>query len=301
MNIVVAGGTGFLGSTIADALAADGHAVTIASRSRPAEGHGGSHLWRRLDVTDPTSAAEAVAGADAVVDAVQFPNMPVENARKGYTFEDIDLRGTQRLVDAAVAAGASLFVGLSGVGAAEDAPYHWLRFKWEEEEYIRASGLPFVIFRPSWIYGERDVSLNRFLGFSRWLPFVPVIGNGKTRINPLFVGDIGAYVAAAVSRPDVRGQVFEAGGPEVMTMDEVIRGALGVLGRRRFLLHAPKGVMKLVGSAAAHLPGPPLTADAVEFITMDGVADNRAAQAALGVRLTPLTEGLGAYLGRAGT
>lgn len=297
MNIVVAGGTGFLGVAITEALVASGHSVTVASRSRPRRaGSSTSTSWRHADVTDAATLGEALEGAQVVVDAVQFPNMPVENASKGFTFENIDLRGTQRLVDAAVAAGASLFIGLSGVGASADAPYHWLRYKSQEEDYIRASGLPFVIFRPSWIYGPRDVSLNRFLGFSRWLPFVPVIGDGKTRINPLFVGDLGAVVAAAIARPDVYGRTFEVGGPAVMTMDEVVRTALRVLGRRRFLLHAPKAVMKLAGSVAAHLPGPPLTADAVEFITMDGVADNAAIEGALGPRLTPLRDGLATYL-----
>ncbi len=301
MEIVVAGGTGFLGSAIAEALVAEGHSVTVASRSRPkpSQGNQPAPRWRYLDVTDPASLPAALAGASAVVDAVQFPNMPIESPARGYTFENIDLRGTRRLVDAAVGAGLSLYVGLSGVGAAEDAPYHWLRAKWKEERHIRDSGIPSVIFRPSWIYGPRDVSLNRFLGFARFLPFVPVIGNGRTRINPLFIGDIGRHIAASVSRPDAHGRVFEIGGPAVMTMDDVIREALAATGKRRFLLHAPKPLMKLAGSIAAHLPGPPLTADAVDFITMDGVADNAALQSAFGLRLTPLAEGLRTYLGRA--
>ena len=301
MEIVVAGGTGFLGSAIAKALVDKGHTVTIASRSRPkpSDGNQPSPRWRYLDVTDPGSVPAALAGASAVVDAVQFPNMPIESPAKGYTFENIDLGGTRRLVDAAAATGVSLYVGLSGVGAAEDAPYHWLRAKWREEQHIRASGIPFVIFRPSWIYGPRDVSLNRFLGFARFLPFVPVIGSGRTRINPLFIDDVGRHVAASISRPDTHGHVFEIGGPTVMTMDDVIREALRVSAKRRLLLHAPKPVMKLAGGIAAHLPGPPLTADAVDFITMDGVADNSAVQSAFGLALTPLGDGLRTYLGPA--
>jgi len=298
MRVVVAGGTGFLGSTIVDALVAAGHDVTVASRRQPRPGRANAGArWRYADVTNPDSLPDALAGAEVVVDAVQFPNMPIEDPAKGYTFERIDLGGTRRLVDAATAAGVSLFVGLSGVGAAEDARFHWLRFKWQEEEYIRTSGLPYVIFRPSWIYGPGDVSLNRFLGFSRFLPFVPVIGDGKTRINPLFVEDIGAHVAAAIARPEVHGRRFEIGGPETLTMDDVIRTALRVMGRRRFLLHQPAWLMKGVGSVASHLPGRPLTADAIDFITMDGVADNAALEAAFGLPLSPLAPSLETYLG----
>jgi NADH dehydrogenase len=297
MNVVVAGGTGFLGSTIVDALVDAGHEVIAASRSRPRPSRANpATQWRHADVTDPATLRAAVEGADVVVDAVQFPNMPIENPAKGYTFERIDLDGTRHLVDAARGANVPLFIGLSGVGAAPDARYHWLRFKWQEEEYIHASDLQFVIFRPSWIYGPGDVSLNRFLGFARFLPFVPVIGDGKTRINPLFIEDIGTHVAAAVARDDIRNAVFEIGGPETVTMDEVIRAALEASGKRRLLLHQPATLVKIAGGVASHLPGRPLTADAIDFITMDGVADTTALQAAFHLPRTPLAAGLRTYL-----
>jgi uncharacterized protein YbjT (DUF2867 family) len=158
--------------------------------------------------------------------------------------------------------------------------------------------VPYVVFRPSWVYGPGDVSLNRFLGFAKFLPFVPVIGNGKTRINPLYVEDLAAHVVAAVQKPEARGRIFEIGGPDVLTMDDVIRTALRVSGRRRFLLHSPKPVMKLVASVAQFAPGRPLTPDAIDFITMDGVADTSALREVFGLRLTPLEEGLAAYLKR---
>lgn len=294
MRVIVAGGAGFLGAEITRQLEAAGHETVVMSRRR----HDiAGATWVHGDVTEPTSLAGALGGAEAVVDAVQFPNSPIEDPKKGRTFERIDLGGTKNLADAAKAHGVRLFVGLSGVGAAEDARYHWLRFKWQEEEYIRRSGLEFVVFRPSWIYGPDDVSLNRFLGFARFLPFVPVIGDGKTRINPLSVGDLGAHVATAVSNERARGSVFELGGPEVLTMDEVVRTALRAAGKRRFLLHQPSGLMKAAASVVQHLPGRPLTPGAIDFITMDGVADNTAAITAFGLPLTRLEDGLRTYLG----
>jgi NADH dehydrogenase len=297
MNIVVAGGTGFLGREITSALLEAGHKVTVASRSNPdTDPIDPRARWVRGDVMDPASLAAALEGARVVVDAVQFPNSPIETPRKGWTFERIDLGGTKNLVDAASSAGVAHFIGLSGVGAAEDARYHWLRFKWEEEQYIIASGVDYTIFRPSWVYGARDAALNRFLGFARYLPFVPVVGNGKARINPLFAGDLAQHVAAAIQNPEARNGLFEMGGPDVLTMDEIIRTALKVAGKRRLLLHSPKPLMKLAAGVIQFSPGRPLTPDAVEFITMDGVADTSRLTAAFGIPLTPLEQGLGRYL-----
>lgn len=299
MKVAVAGGTGFLGREITKALLDAGHQVVVGSRSRPARNPIDSRAeWVSVDVTAPATLPALVSEVDALVDAVQFPNSPIENPRRGYTFERIDLGGTRNLVDAAKSAGNPLFIGLSGVGAAEKAPYHWLRYKWQEEQYIAGSGLSYVVFRPSWVYGPADVSLNRFLGFARFLPFVSVIGNGKTRINPLFVRDLASHVVAALEKDDARGKVFEIGGPTVMTMDDVIRTALRVTGKRRFLIHNPKPLMKLVASIVQFAFGRPLTPDAIDFITMDGVADTTTLQATFGLRLTPLEEGLAAYLKR---
>ena len=297
MNVVVAGGTGLLGRAITKALLDAGHTVVVASRSQPARDPIDARAsWVRADVTDPPTLPAALAGADAVVDAVQFPNSPIEDPKKGLTFERIDLGGTKNLVDAAKAAGVPRFVGLSGVGAAEDAEFHWLRYKWAEEQHVKASGVPFTMFRPSWIYGPRDVSLNRFLGFARFLPFIPIVGDGKTRISALFIDDLAVHVVAAVERDDVRGRIFEIGGPDVLSMDEVVRAALKAAGKKRFLMHQPASLMKMVAGIAQHLPGRLLTPDAVDFITMDGVADTGPLVEAFGVRLTPIADGLATYL-----
>ena len=299
MKVVVAGGTGLVGRAITSALLEAGHEVTVASRSRPVKDPIDARAaWAHADVTEPATLPPALRGAEAVVDAVQMPNSPMEDPKKGNTFERIDLGGTRNLVDAAKAAGVPRFIGLSGMNAAEDAPYHWLRFKWQEEEYIQASGLPSTIFRPSWVFGPRDVSLNRFLGFAKFLPFVPVVGDGKTTVSPLFIDDLAAHVVAAVERDDLRGRVFEIGGPAALSMDQIVRAALNASGRRRFLLHQPKWLMKRLAVVAQHAPGRPLTPDAIDFITQDGVVDVAPLQASFGLPLTPIDVALRTYLKR---
>lgn len=297
MNVVVAGGTGFLGREITKALLDGGHAVTAISRSNPEKDPIDSRAkWKRGDVTSLDSLIEALSGADAVVDAAQFPGSPIENPKKGYTFENIDYNGTKNLVDAAKAAGVRRFIGISGAGADEHGKYHWLQFKWKEEQHIKASGLDYTIFRASWLFGPRDVALNRFMGFAKFLPFIPVIGNGKTRISPLFVNDLGAHINAALGKPETAGKLFEIGGPAVLTMDEVVKTALNASGKKRFLLHQPVPLMKLIAGIVQFAPGRPLTPDAIDFITMDGVVDNTELQKAFGLPLTPLADGVATYL-----
>ena len=292
MKVLVAGGTGFIGSAIVDALLYADFEVGILSRSRPSNPR---TTWVRADVTDPQGLDLKLRGWDVLVDAVQFPNSPIENPRRGNTFERVDYGGTRSLIDAAKPAGVRHFVLISGVNAEQDAPYHWLRFKWLEEQHLVQSGLPYTAFRPSWVYGPGDVSLNRFLGFARFLPFIPIIGNGKTRIAPVFVNDVAAHVVAASGRGP-KSAIFELGGPEVLTMDDVVKRALQVSGKKRFLFHQPVWLMKAVATVARLLPGPPLTPDAIDFITMDGLTNNTPVEEAFGLPLTPLEDGLRSYL-----
>jgi NADH dehydrogenase len=227
---------------------------------------------------------------------VQFPGSPIENRRRGWTFEEVDLKGTRHQVDAAEQAGVRRFVYVSGVGAAKDADKHWFRYKWEAETYLQQSRLEWVIVRPTWVYGPEDVSLNRFLGLARRLPFVPMFGDGKQAMQPVFIDDVARVLADAALRPEAAGQLFELGGPDVMSMDDVVRTALEVQGRKRAILHQPVFAGKAMGTVLGALPMRPLSADAIDFITAPAVADNTRVVEVLRPRLTPLREGLATYL-----
>jgi NADH dehydrogenase len=152
------------------------------------------------------------------------------------------------------------------------------------------------IVRPTWIYGARDVSLNRFLGFARRLPAVPMTNFGRQELAPAFVEDAGRLVADALSEPAAAGEILELGGPEVMTMREVIRMALRVAGLRRPILPGPSPLLKLGALPLTLLPTPPLTPDAVDFINQPATVDLGPLLERLPRRLTPLEEGLRTYL-----
>ena len=315
-TVAVAGGTGFVGRAIALELGRRGHRVIVLShRARPANAPANAPVagaevagaeaaarpeYRRADVTRPESLAAALAGVDVLVISLAFRNSPIEAPRRGQTFEKVDAAGTEALVAAAVAAGVPRIVYMSGAGAAADAPRHWFRAKWRAEEAVRGSGIGYTIFRPSWIYGPGDHSLNRFLGFSRWLPFIPQIGNGRQLLAPVYVGDIGALVADSLTTPAAEGATLEVGGPETLTMDEIIRTALRVLGRRRVILHAPVVLMKALTAPLTLLPSPPMTPTAIDFVVQSAQVDTGPLHERLPRRLTPLAEALATYLGSRG-
>ncbi len=300
--ILVVGGTGFVGGAIVRELARRGKSVAVLSRD-PARHVGRfpelSVEFRRANVTDPASLTATLAGCEAVISSQQFPNSPIENLAKGYTFEKVDAEGTENLVQAAKEARVKRFIYLSGAGAAPDARYHWFRAKWRAETAVRESGITYTIIRPSWVYGPGDVALNRFLSMSRFLPFVPLIGAaGKQRLQPVFVDDVARAVAECLEKPAAQDRVFEIGGPQVLTMKEIVKTALDVGGRKRLMLAAPKPVMKLAAAILQFAPGRPLTPDAIEFITMDALADPSEIEAALGLKMTPLRKALATYLGK---
>ena len=298
--VAVAGGTGFVGRAVVGELAARGYRpIVLSHRAGASDSAGsGSPETRPADATRPETLPEALAGVDALVICLAFRNSPIEAPRRGRTFEKVDAAGTETLAAAARQAGVRRLVYVSGAGAAPDAVRHWFRAKWRAEEAVRNSGIDFTIFRPTWIYGPGDRSLNRFIGFSRWLPFVPQIGNGRQLVSPVFIDDIGGLVVDALETPAARNATLEVGGPQTLAMDEVIREALRTLRRRRPILHAPVRLMKFLARPLTLLPSPPLTPDAIDFITQTAQVDTSPLAAALPRRMTPLSEGLAAYLGK---
>ncbi|MBX5492304.1 MAG: NAD(P)H-binding protein [Chloroflexi bacterium] len=299
MRVLVAGGTGLVGSAIIDQLLrlSQGHELRCLTR-RPARPSpwGPAVSLVGGDVRDLDSLRAALADTECVVHCVQFPNHPIESPRRGLTYEAIDGQGTVNLVAACRGTPVRRIVYLSGAGVRPGRAEPWFRAKWRAEEAIRASGLEYVILRPSWIYGPRDRSLNRFVAFVRHLPVVPVLGSGRNRVQPVFVQDVGLIGARAVDTPAATHQVIEVGGPEVLTMDQIIRTVQRVLGRRQPLVHVPAPLLKRLAAPLALLPAPPLTPAAIDFLLMEELVDPGPAQAIFGLEFRSLEAGLRTYL-----
>ena len=288
--ITVVGGTGFIGGAVVRALEAAGRNEKAPVRS----------VSRRtgLDVTRPETLRGALDGTGTLVQALQFPTHPVEIPRRGWTYEHFDGLGTENLVAEAKRAGVRRYVYVSGAGVRPGRREAWFRAKHRAEEAVRTSGIPWTILRPSWVYGPGDRSLNKFVAFVRYLPFFPMIGTGEEKVAPLFVDDLAALVVRALDDPRTVNAVFEVGGPEAIEMNEIVRTLVRVLGVRRPypIVPHPKSFMKTVAWFLEFPPTPPLSRDAVDFVTMEEPVDDRAARDVLGWNPRRLEEALRAYL-----
>ncbi len=297
MDVLIAGGTGFIGSRIVDELVAKGgHRVLVMTRdparTRPKPGV----EYVRGDVADAASLESATRGVDAVVHTVQFPNHPVENPRKGWTYEEVDGAGTERMAAAAAKNGVKRFVYLSGAGARPGRPEPWFKAKERAERAVTTSGMEYVILRPSWIYGPDDRSMNKFVAFVKYLPVVPVIGSGQEKVQALSVFDMGKVAAAAVDEPAATSRIFELGSRTPISMDDILRLIMRILGKNKPLVHQPAWLVKIPAAVLQYLPNAPLSPGAVDFITMDERVDPSEAEQVFGIQFRTLEAGLREYL-----
>jgi uncharacterized protein YbjT (DUF2867 family)/ligand-binding SRPBCC domain-containing protein len=298
-TIAVAGGTGFVGGEIARELRRRGRLVKVlSSRGEGARGQLPDDVEIvKADVRDPEGLKKALAGVDELVISLAFPGLPVEQPSKGFTFEEVDAAGTERLIEAAKSAGVSRALYISGAGAGHDADKHWFRSKARAEDAIRGSGLGWTIIRPTWVFGPGDVSLNRFLGFARALPFVPMTNFGRQQLAPVFVRDVATLAADSLEQEAANEQVFELGGPETLSMREILHRAMAVAGMHKPLLPAPAAMVKLAAWPMRFLPNPPLSPDAVDFVNQPATVDIEPLLARMPRTLTTLEDGLATYLG----
>jgi len=299
MKVLIAGGSGFLGRYIGRALLDRGHQVTVLSRNPARVGPIAQLTGADAvagDVTRPETLDGLLEGFECVVGAAQLPNYPVEVPRKGLTFDAYDRHGTENLLAEARRAGVRRFVYISGAGADPRSDKTWYRAKGRAEGAVRASGLAWAILRPSWAYGPEDKSLNKFVTIARFSPVVPRIGLHDQRIQPVFVGDVAAAVGEVAGRDDTWERDYEIGGPETLTMDEVIRTMLETLGKRRLVVPVPKALAKLGVAPLVLLPKPPMTPGGIEFAAQDGLVDDSELRKTLGVTPIDLRTGLRRYL-----
>jgi len=299
LTVAVAGATGFVGGSIAVELRRRGHKV-IGLSHRSTESRG----WlpddvelRAVDVATGEGLPDALRGVDALAIALAFPNSPIEAPRNGWTFDEVDADGTERLAAAAVEAGVKRLLYVSGAGAAPDAERHWFRAKWRAETAIRSTQIPFTIVRPTWIYGPRDVSLNRFLGFARQLLSVPLTNTGRQLLAPVFIDDVANLAADSLVDDAALNQVFEIGGPETLQLREIVDRAMRAAEVHRPIVPGPTALIKLGAALVSWLPKPPLTPAAVDFINQPATVDLRPLLARMPRTLTRLDDGLRTYLG----
>lgn len=289
--IVVFGGSGFVGKQVVRELAKRGKRVRVPMR-RPhlgAElrvlGDVGQVQLIQANVRFPESVDRALEGADGVVNCVG-----VLTERGAQNFSNAIVAGARTIAEAAKARGVTRLVQVSALGAAEKGA-RYARAKLAAEQAVRAAIAEAVIVRPSLIFGPEDKFFNRFADMARFAPMLPLIGGGKTRFQPVYVGDVAEAIANALERRDAQGLTFELGGPRIYTFKELMQFVLREIGRPRPLVHVPffaaqpLGMLLEWGFKLSPFGEPPLTGDQVTLLKTDNVVGPNALTIAdLGVR-----------------
>ena len=289
--ILLTGGTGFVGRHVAHALRAEDRDVRCLVRDRRrAEtlATWGCELAQG-DVTDAASLRRAVSGCDVVVHLVAII------AGRRSEFERVMEEGTQSLVAAAQEAGVRRFVLMSALGVGEETkdltPY--FTAKWETESTVKGSGLEYVIFRPSFVFGRGGGILPMLVRQVRWSPLSPVLGNGERRLQPVWVEDVASYFASSVDLPAAANRIFELGGPDTVTWNELYERIAKALGKRRARVHIPFSLVRPAAALAERLPRPPVTRDQLTMLEAgDNVCDTGPALEAFGLGVLSLDEQL---------
>ncbi|MGH3059530.1 MAG: SDR family oxidoreductase [Gaiellaceae bacterium] len=280
--ILVTGGTGFVGPKVVHALRAADRPVRLLAR-RP-EREEQARSWGcevvQGDVTDAESLRRAVEACEAVVHLVGLPPFSSPKA-----IERVMTRGTRDLVAAAKDAGVSRLVLMSALGASEEtvdvAPYYAAKFAMEQA--ARESGLEHVIFRPSFVFGRDGGLLAQQIKIVRLSPVTPVLG--RHRMQPIWVDDVAAFFARAVSSPAAANRTFDLGGPDVLTWAELHERIRRILRKRRLAVGMPVGLLKAGAALGSLLPPTRGARDAVEMLDFgDNTGDVAPAIETFGIR-----------------
>ena len=300
--VTVFGGSGFIGHYVVRALAQAGWRVRVAVRrpnNRPelrVMGQVGQVELTQANVRNAASVARALEGATACINLV---GVLYEAGRQG--FDQIHREAAGAIAAAAAAEGITRFVQMSALGADARSSSDYARSKAEGEAAVRAAIPSAILIRPSVAFGPEDGFFNKFAAMAVFSPVLPLIGGGHTRFQPIYAGDIGAAIAAAIGVPDAAGKTYELGGPGVYSFRQLMEIMLKETQRRRVLLPVPFPVAGLLGSAAGLLAmtpfPPPITRDQVELLKADSVvSDGALGLSALGVTPTALEAVLPTYL-----
>lgn len=287
--ITLFGGGGFVGKHMAQALMAAGARVRIAQRhpSRAyaikALGNLGQCQFVAVDATKASSVAKAMVGSDAVINLIGI--------LKG-DFATAHVTTARNIASAAATMGAAM-VQVSAIGADADSPSAYGRSKAEAETAVRAALPGAVILRPSIIFGRDDQFINRFAGMIRAasaLPLTPVpVVSGDTLFQPVFVGDVADAAVAALSDPAAAGRTFELGGPQRISMRDLLAWIGKTSGHSPLLIDMPPFAASALATLTGWLPGAPITRDQLAMLASDNVvADSADGLAALAVAPTPL-------------
>ncbi len=271
-RVTVFGGSGFLGREIVKRVAAQGSVVRVAVRHPERAsflediGQGGQVERVRADVWDEPSVARAVHGSTWIINTVGHY---VEKSTA--TFDQVHGQGAMHVARQARTVGAERLIHISGLGADPDSDSPYVRARGIGENLVREAFGDVTILRPSVIFGPEDSFLNTLAGLARQSPVLPLFGQGHTKLQPVFVGNVADACVSALANPATIGRVYELGGPGVHTYKALLRMVIREIGKRRALVPIPFFIWDALAALMAVLPNPPLTRDQVTLMRRDNI------------------------------
>ncbi|HWM83419.1 MAG TPA: complex I NDUFA9 subunit family protein [Pseudolabrys sp.] len=306
--ITIFGGSGFLGRHVVRALAKRDYRIRVAVRRPELAGHlqplgrVGQINAVQANLRFPDSVAAAMRDSALAINLVG-----ILFERRRQTFNAVQAQGAETVARIAAEHDASL-VQVSAIGADAQSPSHYARSKAEGERRVLAAQPDATIVRPSIVFGPEDDFFNRFASLARFAPALPLIGGGRTALQPVFAGDVAAAIADIVDgklqRDEPRaGVTYELGGPDIRSFKELMAYTLATIERQRLLMPVPFAVARLQASVLQFLPKPPLTPDQVELLRSDNVVSEQAMRegrtlTGLGITPTSIEAVVPSYLWR---
>jgi uncharacterized protein YbjT (DUF2867 family) len=298
--VTIIGGSGFLGRHIVRALAREGWRIRVGVRHphtanflRPM-GRVGQIQIVKANLLKRDDLAMLMREADAAINLAG-----ILFQRGSQKFQAIHADGAAALAESASAYGIKTLIHFSALGANPESRSVYARTKAEGEKRVRSAFPDAIIMRPSVVFGPEDDFFNRFARLARISPVLPLIGGGHTRFQPVYAGDVALATKSALDNPAAAGMVFELGGPEVMTLKDVMQLVLHVTRRKRLLVTVPFGIARIQAALLGLLPKPPLTLDQLRLLESDNVVSPDARGLSdLGVTATAAEAIVPAYLWR---
>jgi uncharacterized protein YbjT (DUF2867 family) len=289
--VTVFGGSGFVGRHLVRALAKRDYRIRVAVRRPELAGYlqplgrvGQIHSVQ-ANLRYPASVEAAMRDSSVAINLIA-----ILSQSGAQTFDAVQVKGAETVAKAVAAAGARM-VHVSAIGADVNSPSQYARAKAEGEKAVLSVLPSATIMRPSIVFGPEDQFTNRFAALARLSPVMPLIGGGHTKVQPVYVGDIATAIANAVDGKAKAGAAYELGGPEVLSMREIMELILKITDRSRRLVSLPFGLAKLEALFLQLAPGPfNLTPDQVELLRGDNVVSDAAKTAGLtlqGLGITP--------------
>lgn len=273
-NILILGGTGFLGTALANHLHGQGCRVTLPTRRRGSAMASAVCPTAELveaNIHDPRALEQMLRGQDAAINLVG-----VLHGGKGQPygpgFARAHVELPAKLADACLQAGVRRLLHVSALHADAHGPSQYLRSKGDGEAALKARSdkLDITVFRPSVIFGPGDSFLNLFADLLRAAPFVP-LGGAHARFQPVYVGDVARVMVECLARPESVGQSYELGGPAVYELQELVKLVGQATGHRRPVLPLPDGLARIMAAFMERLPNPPMTRDNLDSMKQDSV------------------------------